>query len=260
MFHRPATPPRPGTAPRPGAARRLAPAVVALGLLGTLTTSAWAGPHTERTASHPRVTRISSAPGSATALSGYAIQSTAKVGDPPDAVSSPGYPATGWYPAGSRSTVLAALLADGVYADPFYSANQQKIPRADFQVPWWYRSDFTVADPSERTRLDFSGVISAADVYVNGRQVAQAADVSGAYTHHELDVTSLVRQGTNTVAFRIRPNDPDKNLTMGWIDWLQPPPDRNMGIVRDVLVRRGGPVAVPMSSPGSTCPRSPPPT
>ncbi|MGW5478764.1 glycoside hydrolase family 2 protein [Streptomyces sp. NPDC004008] len=244
MFHRPATPPRPGTAPRPGAARRLAPAVVALGLLGTLTTSAWAGPHTERTASHPRVTRISSAPGSATALSGYAIQSTAKVGDPPDAVSSPGYPATGWYPAGSRSTVLAALLADGVYADPFYSANQQKIPRADFQVPWWYRSDFTVPDPSERTRLDFSGVISAADVYVNGRQVAQAADVSGAYTHHELDVTSLVRQGTNTVAFRIRPNDPDKNLTMGWIDWLQPPPDRNMGIVRDVLVRRGGPVAV----------------
>lgn len=31
---------------------------------------------------------------------------------------------------------------------------------------------------------------------------------------------------------------------MGWIDWLQPPPDENMGIVRDVLVRRGGPVAL----------------
>ncbi|MGW3464308.1 exo-beta-D-glucosaminidase, partial [Streptomyces olivaceoviridis] len=33
-------------------------------------------------------------------------------------------------------------------------------------------------------------------------------------------------------------------LTMGWIDWIQPPPDQNMGIVRDVLVRRGGPVAL----------------
>lgn len=131
-----------------------------------------------------------------------------------------------------------------MYADPFYSTNQQKIPRADFRVPWWYRSDFTVADTSERTYLDFSGVVSAADVYVNGRQVATAKDVTGAYTRHELDVTSLVRSGTNTVAFRIQPNDPDKNLTMGWIDWLQPPPDENMGIVRDVLVRRGGPVAL----------------
>jgi len=177
-------------------------------------------------------------------LTGYTIQSTAKVSDPPTEVSSPGYPAAGWYPTGSRSTVLAALLANGVYADPFYSTNQQKIPKAEFQVPWWYRSDFTVADTSERTYLDFGGVISAADVYVNGDQVATAQDVTGAYTHHELDVTSLVHSGTNTVAFRIRPNDPDKNLTMGWIDWLQPPPDENMGIVRDVLVRRGGPVAL----------------
>lgn len=156
----------------------------------------------------------------------------------------PGYRATGWYPAGARSTVLAALIADGVYPDPFYSTNQQKIPKADFQVPWWYRSDFTVADPGKRTYLDFSGVISAADVYVNGKRIAKASDVNGAYTQHELDVTSLVRSGTNTVAFRIRPNDPNKNLTMGWIDWLQPPPDENMGIVRDVLVRRGGPVAL----------------
>ncbi len=53
-----------------------------------------------------------------------------------------------------------------------------------------------------------------------------------------------MRAGTNTVAFRIQPNAPRKNLTMGWIDWLQPPPDENMGIVRDVLVRRGGPVAL----------------
>ncbi|MFF4360089.1 exo-beta-D-glucosaminidase [Streptomyces sp. NPDC001604] len=223
---------------------RLATAAVVLGLLGSLTTSAWAGPHDRGTAPPDRVTRVSAAPGSATALTGYTIQSTAKVSDPPADISSPGYPATGWYPTGPRSTVLAALLANGVYADPFYSTNQQKIPKADFQVPWWYRSDFTVADTSERTYLDLSGVISAADVYVDGHQVATAQDVTGAYTHHELDITSLVRSGTNTVAFRIRPNDPDKDLTMGWIDWLQPPPDENMGIVRDVLVRRGGPIAL----------------
>lgn len=181
---------------------------------------------------------------SATALSGYTIQSTAKVTDSAAAVSSPGYPAAGWYPAGPRSTVLAALLAAGKYADPFYSTNQKNIPTADFAVPWWFRSDFTVADTSSRTYLDFSGVVSAADVFVNGQQVADKGAVTGAYTHHELDITSAVKSGTNTVAFRIQPNDPRKHLTMGWIDWLQPPPDENMGIVRDVLVRRGGPVAL----------------
>ncbi|MCL6669890.1 glycoside hydrolase family 2 protein [Streptomyces panaciradicis] len=225
--------------------QRLATATAILGLLGSLTTSAWAGgPDPGRQDPPAPVTRIPAAPGAATALSGYAIRSTAEVSDPASAVSSPGYPATGWHRAGPRSTVLAALLADGVYADPFYSTDQQKIPKADFRVPWWYRSDFTVADTSARTYLDFSGVISAADVYVDGKRVATAKDVTGAYTHHELDVTSLVRRGTNTVAFRIRPNDPVKNLTMGWIDWLQPPPDENMGIVRDVVVRRGGPVAL----------------
>ncbi|MET7918382.1 sugar-binding domain-containing protein [Streptomyces avermitilis] len=230
MFHRPAS------------VRRFVTTAVALGLLSTLSTGARAGARAPEP--HLRPTTVSSTAGSTTALTGYAIQSTAKVNDAAAAVSSPGYPASGWYPAGARSTVLGALLAGGKYADPFYSTNQQKIPKADFQVPWWYRSDFTVADTSARTYLDFSGVISAADVFVNGRQIAKTADVAGAYTHHELDVTSLVREGANTVAFRIQPNNPNKNLTMGWIDWLEPPPDQNMGIVRDVLVRRGGPVAL----------------
>ncbi|MFB7499666.1 sugar-binding domain-containing protein [Streptomyces sp. NPDC056161] len=231
--------------PRPAARRRPTTSLLALGLLCTLATGAWAGPRDPSPAKGPvAVTRVPATAGTATPLSGYAIQSTAKVTDSPGAVSSPGYPVTGWHPAGPRSTVLAALLADGRYPDPFFSTNQRKIPEADFRVPWWYRTDLTVTDPSRRTYLDFSGVISAADVYVNGRRVAAATDVSGAYTHHELDLTPLVRAGTNTVAFRVLPNDPKKHLTMGWLDWLQPPPDANMGIVRDVLVRRGGPVAL----------------
>ncbi|MEV7814298.1 sugar-binding domain-containing protein [Streptomyces flaveolus] len=229
--------------PRP--ARRLPMTAALLALAGSLATGAWAGPRdTAEPHRSARITHVPSAPGSSTPLSGYAVQSTAKVGDSAADVSTPGYPARGWYPAGPRSTVLAALLADGVYPDPFHSTDQQKIPRADFEVPWWYRADFTVRDTRQRTSLDFSGVVSAADVYVNGRQVAKAADVTGAYTRHELDITSLVRSGTNTVAFRVRPNDPLDDLTMGWIDWIQPPPDQNMGLVRDVLVRRGGPVAL----------------
>ncbi len=231
VFHRPAFPRR----------RTAAGAVLAL----VLALTAGTPPATPNAApGRARVTSVDPAPGSTTALAGFAIRSTAEVADSPAAVSSPGYATAGWYPAGARSTVLAALLAAGKYADPFYSTNQKKIPAADFAVPWWYRSDFTLADTSSRTYLSFSGVISAADVYVNGHQVADKGAVAGAYTQHELDVTELAKAGTNTVAFRIQPNDPRKNLTMGWIDWLQPPPDENMGIVRDVLVRRGGPVAL----------------
>ncbi|MEU7426065.1 sugar-binding domain-containing protein [Streptomyces sp. NPDC040750] len=231
--------------PRRALARRYTATALVLGLLSTPTSAAWAGDrHPAPSRGRPAVTRVPSTAGSSTPLAGYGVQSTAKVGDSASAVSSPGYPMAGWHPAGPHSTVLGALLDDGVYADPFHSTNLKEIARSDFQVPWWYRSDFTVEDTARRTFLDFSGVVSAADVYVNGRQVASAQDVTGAYTHHELDITSLVRSGTNTVAFRVRPNDPDKDLTMGWLDWLQPPPDRNMGIVRDVLVRRSGPVAL----------------
>ena len=114
---------------RPAARRRLAAAAVALGLLCTLSTSAWAG---AREASPPRplaqTTAVASRAGSATALSGYAIQSTAKVTDSAAAVSSPGYPASGWYPgrfalhgargaAGGRE-VRRSVLLDRPAEDP----------------------------------------------------------------------------------------------------------------------------------------------
>ncbi|MFK0232646.1 glycoside hydrolase family 2 protein [Streptomyces vinaceus] len=224
--------------------RREARVLAVLGLLGALVAGAPAAAPSPRAAYVRAVTDVPATPGSTTPLSAYAIRSTAEVPDAAALVSAPGYRTAGWHPAGSRSTVLAALVADGTRPDPFHSTDQQRIPAADFTVPWWFRAEFTVADTSARTYLDFSGVVSAADVFVNGEQVATASAVAGAYTHHELDVTAVVRAGANAVAFRIRPNDPRKNLTMGWLDWLQPPPDANMGIVRDVLVRRGGPVAL----------------
>ncbi|MFF1609486.1 carbohydrate-binding protein [Amycolatopsis sp. NPDC058278] len=179
----------------------------------------------------------------ATAVPGFLIQTSAQVGDD-SAVSKPGYNTSGWYPVGPRSTVYAGLLANGKYADPFYSTNMKNVPTADFRVPWWYRTDLTVADPTQRTYLDFSGVLSKADVWVNGTRVADKTQVNGAYTRHDLDITAQVKAGTNSVAFKVYPNDPNKDLSMGWIDWAQTPPDQNMGIVRDVLVRRSGPVAL----------------
>ncbi|WP_433514948.1 glycosyl hydrolase 2 galactose-binding domain-containing protein [Nonomuraea sp. CA-143628] len=182
---------------------------------------------------------------SSTALSGYKIQSSAKVSDSGAAISTPGYAASGWYPVGPRSTVLAGLLENNVYSDPFFSTNMQSIPTADFDVPWWYRSDFTLgSETGLRTFIDISGVMSSADVWVNGSQVATAAQVAGAYTRNERDITALVHSGTNSVAFRVNANNPNNNLTIGWIDWVQVPRDDNTGIFRDVLIRRSADVSL----------------
>ncbi|MFL6127206.1 glycosyl hydrolase 2 galactose-binding domain-containing protein [Actinophytocola sp.] len=186
---------------------------------------------------------VSAAAGTATAIPGFLIQSSAEVTDDA-AVSRPGFATGGWYPVTSRSTVYAGLLQNGVYPDPFYSTRMRDVPKARFQVPWWYRADLTLDSTEQRTYLDFSGVLAKADVWLNGTRIATKDQVNGAYTRHDLDVTAQVHQGVNSVAFKVYPNDPNKDLSMGWIDWAQTPPDQNMGIVRDVLVRRSGPVAL----------------
>ena len=184
------------------------------------------------------------AAGDSTAIPGWMIQSSAQVSNDA-AVSQPGFSTAGWYPVGARSTVYAGLVANGRYADPFFSTAMASVPTSLFTVPWWYRADITVGTQTGvHTSIDFSGVLSGADVWVNGTRVATNAQIAGVYPRHELDLTALVHPGTNSIAFKVYPNDPNKNFTMGWIDWAQTPPDKNMGIVRDVLVRRDGAVSL----------------
>jgi exo-1,4-beta-D-glucosaminidase len=188
---------------------------------------------------------VNAAPGRATVVPGWKLQSSAKVPDEGAAISTPGYATPDWYPVSPRSTVLAGLVENKVHQDPLYSNNLSKIPAADFKVPWWYRADVTVQSrPGVNTFLDFSGVTSAADVWVNGVQVATRETVAGTYTRHEFNLTALVKPGVNSIAFKVYPNDPRKHLTLGWVDWLQPPPDNNMGLFRDVTLRRSGAIAL----------------
>ncbi|TDD48215.1 carbohydrate-binding protein [Kribbella antibiotica] len=186
---------------------------------------------------------VAAAAASVSPIPGFQLQTSAQVSDD-SAVTKPGFPTTGWLPVSSRSTVYAGLLQNNKYPDPFFSTNMKNVDKAQFTVPWWYRTELQVADTGQRTYLDFSGVMSRADVWVNGVRGADKNQVVGAYTRHDLDITAQVRAGSNSIAFKVYPNDPNRDLTMGWIDWAQTPPDKNMGIVRDVLVRRSGAVAL----------------
>ncbi|GHJ36697.1 beta-mannosidase [Streptomyces sp. TS71-3] len=184
------------------------------------------------------------APGTASAIRSWQVQSSAVTGGTDGAaLSRTGYDTSGWYVGPARSTVLAAMLADGLYPDVFHSKNLSRIDPAMFQVPWWYRSTFTVQGDG-RTVLRADGIIPGADVWVNGRKVASRSTVQGGYTVNDIDITADVHPGENAVAFEVPPTDPDKDLTLGWVDWNQTPPDNNMGIWRDVEVLRTGGVSL----------------
>jgi len=189
--------------------------------------------------------------GSTTTIAHWQIQSSAKAQQSGTEVSSAGFSTSEWYPVSGRATVMAGLLENGKYENAFYSDNLRTASDPDssghvFVVPWWYRTEFTVADGAAgiRTLLRINGIISSAEVWLNGERVAEEAAIAGAYPVHELDVTRWVHTGLNTLALRVRPADPRSSLSIGWVDWNPTPPDNNLGPWRGVDIVRTGPVQI----------------
>ena len=196
-------------------------------------------------------TRVAGEAGSVTAIAHWQIQSSAKAQQGGAEVSAAGYATRDWYPVSGRATVMAGLLENGAYKDVFYSDNLRAVEEPDssgnvFLIPWWYRTEFTLdkGRPDARTLLRINGIIASADVWLNGNLVAEKAAVAGAYPVQELDVTSWVHEGPNTLALRVHPGDPRMSLSIGWVDWNPTPPDNNMGPWRGVDIVRTGPVEI----------------
>ncbi len=174
----------------------------------------------------------------------WQVQSSAVDQGDEATVSRPDYRASGWYDAPARSTVMAALLHNGLFGDVSYSTRlRDEVDRSMFEVPWWFRTTFrSVGGPGTRTTVRSDGIIPKADLWMNGARVAGHDAIAGAYTSNSFDVTHLVHRGTNAIAYLVYPGSPMTDLSIGWVDWSQWPPDNNMGIWRDVLIRTTGPV------------------
>lgn len=170
----------------------------------------------------------------------WLVQSSALVGECGEIVSRADYRPDGWLLAPARSTVMAALLANGEYPDVFHSTQlRDRVDAGRFEVPWWFRSSFTVS-AGGRVQLRVDGVIHRAELWVNGTMAAGADELAGAYPVHGVDVTELVVPGINAMALKVMPGHPMTDLSVGWIDWNPMPPDANMGLWRDVWIRRTG--------------------
>jgi exo-1,4-beta-D-glucosaminidase len=194
---------------------------------------------------------------------GWAIQSSCKVESQGDVISTAAFKAIGWYPTSVPSTVVAALVANKVYPDPYYGMNLRSLPGMDypigtqftkepmadnspFKCPWWYRTEFRVppAAAGKKMWLHFEGINYSAKIWLNGKQVAGPEQVAGTYRTYEFEISQhIVRGKPNVLAVAITaPTEND--LGMNWVDWNPVPPDKDMGLWREVYLTTSGPVSI----------------
>src|SRR2546425_8270110 len=192
----------------------------------------------------------------------WAIQSSAQVKEKGDVVSQVAFQPRDWYPAKVPSTIAGTLVDNKVYPDPFVGMNLRLMPGCNypiganfslrpmpedspFRVSWWYRTEFHLpAGYRDRNIwLHLDGVNFRANVWLNGKQIAASDQVAGTFRLHELNIRDLARPGLNTLAIEVFPQQPD-DLGWTWVDWNPMPPDKNMGIFRDVYLTSSGPVTL----------------
>src|SRR2546430_7947459 len=79
---------------------------------------------------------------------------------------------------------------------------------------------------------------------LNGPQVAPSDQAIGMYRLFEFDNPPAALPGAvNTLAIEVFPPTPT-DLSITFVDWNPMPPDKDMGLVRDVYLLTSGPVAV----------------
>lgn len=200
---------------------------------------------------------------------GWLLQTTAKITDTGDAISKSSYAPKNWIPVAVPSTVVAAQNAAGEfkqYGDIFTGMNLRKLPGMTYKqgdifnlrpissdspyaVPWWYRTEFAIPaadlrkDGKKHVSLHFNGINARANIWLNGKQIADVKDVAGAYHIQEFDITPYAVAGKNTLAVEVfAPTTED--FAINFVDWNPTPPDKNMGLWGDVYLTTSGPVTV----------------
>jgi exo-1,4-beta-D-glucosaminidase len=195
---------------------------------------------------------------------GWRVQSACQLQATGDTIAAEGVAAEGWLKTDVPSTVLAAQVATGAVSDPYYGLNLRQIPGGGYPIGqnfsnlpmppdspyrcgWWYRDEFTApaaAHAEEHYWLHFGGINYRADIWLNGKKIADSATVAGAYRTYDLDVTPYLKPGkTNVLAVEtFAPTE--KDLGINWVDWNPCPPDKDMGLTGAVDLVTSGAVTV----------------
>jgi exo-1,4-beta-D-glucosaminidase len=195
--------------------------------------------------------------------SDWGLESSCKVTAKPDAISLPGFDDSKWHRALVPGTVVGSLVADKTLPDPNYGKNLDSFPGAftnnkiqaanldmpansPFRCSHWFRTEFAApATYANRAIwLHFLGINYRANIWLNGKQLADRNEVAGAYRAYEFRIGELLnKSGKNALAVEVFP--PEKNdLGLTWVDWNPTPPDKDAGIWREVFLTSSGDVTL----------------
>jgi exo-1,4-beta-D-glucosaminidase len=193
----------------------------------------------------------------------WQIQSSCDAKATGEQISSAGFDAKGWHQTDIPATVVGVLVTDKTYPDPDYATNLKSLPGMNysdrglfanqempegspFRCSWWYRTEFTppAGDEKKTQWLNFLGINYRANIWINGHKVEDANDVAGTYRAYEFDVSKFLQPGkANALAVEVfAPGRYDLGIT--WVDWNPTPPDKDMGIWKEVFLRSSGNVTV----------------
>ncbi len=168
----------------------------------------------------------------------WSVQSSAFVSESGRIISLQEYDTQDWYSTKVPATVFAALRENSLHKDVFYGKNLEAVSSVPFDTTWWYRKVFSLSKSHAEkfSRLCFDGINYRANIWLNGRQIASADTLFGAFRTFSLDVSGLLLKGNNVLAVEVVPPRPG-DFTIGFVDWNPTPPDKNMGIWRPVRLR-----------------------
>ena len=176
---------------------------------------------------------------------GWNMQSAVTDASAGNQISTAAFNPGSWYKVSVPTTVIAGLLANKVYDfDPFYSRNFEKLNDSRLDNPWWFRKEFKLpsSENGKNVVLKLQGVNYKANVWFNGKLIADSTQVIGPFRIIELDITRNINYtGANVLAIEVkRPFDPNKrggDLAIDYADWIHYPPDFNNGIINNVEIK-----------------------
>jgi beta-mannosidase len=105
---------------------------------------------------------------------------------------------TAWKKATVPGCVHLDLMQNGIIKDPFYRANEKDVQWIE-NKDWEYRTTFKADEnllANERIELDFRGLDTYADVYLNDKLILKADNMFVAWT---VDVKANLKAGNNTL-------------------------------------------------------------
>jgi exo-1,4-beta-D-glucosaminidase len=180
-----------------------------------------------------------------------------------DKISITGFEAGRWHRTDIPATVVGVLVTDKTFPDPNYGTNLKNFPGiyiaenkvfanvdmpagSPFACSWWFRTEFTAPSVGvgKIDWLRFNGINYRANIWLNGQKVADAKDVAGTYRTFEFNVSKFLKHGErNALAVEVfAPGKDDLGIT--WVDWNPTPPDKDMGIWKEVFLTQSAAVSV----------------